>query len=201
LPAPAAGFVTFASRNNLIKLSDAALELWLDILEAVPRSRLLLSVLPGSPRDRLRGCLARRNISAERLIFAANQPWAEFVQSYQTVDLALDPFPYCGWITTCDALWLGAPVVTLSGNTALGRGGRSILYNLGLPELVAETPRQYFEIAVSLANDLCRLEELRLSLRGRMERSPLRDPAALARDIEAAYRRMWRKWCSEATMK
>ncbi|HEY2342693.1 MAG TPA: hypothetical protein VGH90_06675, partial [Chthoniobacteraceae bacterium] len=124
------------------------------------------------------------------------EPWESFIASYTRADIALDPFPYCGWITTCDALWMGVPVVSLSGQTAVGRGGRSILYNLGLPDLVAENPREYADIAVSLAGDWPRLTELRTSLRERMERSPLRDPANLARGIESSYRQMWQRWCA-----
>ena len=91
---------------------------------------------------------------------------------------------------------MGVPVITLSGRTAMGRGGRSILSNIGLPELVAETPEEYVAKAVALANDLPRLSELRSTLRERMERSPLRDAKRHARDVEAAYRQIWSKWCA-----
>jgi predicted O-linked N-acetylglucosamine transferase (SPINDLY family) len=90
-------------------------------------------------------------------------------------------------------------VVTLSGKTAVGRGGRSILSNVGLPELIAFTPEQYLTIAVELAGDLPRLSSLRSSLRERMQRSPLMDARQFARDIEAAYRRMWRTWCERGS--
>ena len=93
---------------------------------------------------------------------------------------------------------MGVPVVTLSGRTAVSRAGRSILSNLGLPDLIAETPSQYLEIALSLAADLPRLIALRASLRDRMERSPLRDSQSFARAVEAAYRQMWRNWSSNA---
>src|SRR5262249_4469187 len=107
---------------------------------------------------------------------------------------ALDTFPYSGWVRTCDALWMGAPVVTLSGKLASGRGGRSILSNIGLTELIAEMPRDYFQIAVGLAGDLPRLAELRVGLRERMALSPLRDATGLARDVEAAFAGMWARW-------
>jgi predicted O-linked N-acetylglucosamine transferase (SPINDLY family) len=121
--------------------------------------------------------------------------------SKDSMDVGLDPFPYGGGITSCDALWMGVPLVSLSGRRSVGRGGRSILRNLGLPELVAETPQQYAEIAVCLARDLSGLGELRSTLRRRMEASPLRDRRGFARDVEAAYRKMWRRWCAKGGLK
>jgi predicted O-linked N-acetylglucosamine transferase (SPINDLY family) len=119
------------------------------------------------------------------------------VETLETIDIALDPFPYGGGITTCDAIWMGVPVVSLSGRTSVGRGGRSILSNLGLRDLIAETPQGYVEIALSLAGDMSRLAELRAGLRSRMESSPLRDAKGFARDVEAAFRGLWRNWCEE----
>src|SRR5205823_1309837 len=107
------------------------------------------------------------------------------------------PFPYGGGTTTCDALWMGVPVISLRGKTAVGRGGLSILSNLGLTDLVAHTPDEYIHIASALANDLHRLAELRAALRPRMQQSPLMDPPRFARDVEAAYREMWARWCRE----
>ena len=93
-------------------------------------------------------------------------------------------------------VWMGVPVVSLIGRTAVGRGGFSILSNVGVPELIAQTPQQYVQIATDLAADLPRLEELRRTLRGRMEKSPLMDAARFARNMEAAFRQMWRNWCA-----
>ncbi len=120
---------------------------------------------------------------------------AEYFNVYQRIDVALDPFPYGGGTTTCDALWMGVPVVSLAGQTAVGRGGLSILSNLGLPELVAHDAEQYVRIAEGLANDLPRLSNLRATLRQRMQDSPLMDAPRFARNVEAAYREMWRHWC------
>jgi predicted O-linked N-acetylglucosamine transferase (SPINDLY family) len=92
---------------------------------------------------------------------------------------------------------MGVPVVTLAGRTAVGRGGVSILANVGLPELIAQTPQQYVQIATDLAGDLPRLGELRRTLRARMQASPLMDAPRFARNIEAAYRQMWRNWCQQ----
>jgi predicted O-linked N-acetylglucosamine transferase (SPINDLY family) len=109
---------------------------------------------------------------------------------YHNIDIALDPFPYGGASTTCDALWMGAPVITLSGRTAAGRGGRSILSTIGLPELVASSPDDYLRIA----GEYQRWIPLRRTMRERMMASPLMDAQHFARDIEAAYRTMWQAW-------
>jgi predicted O-linked N-acetylglucosamine transferase (SPINDLY family) len=111
------------------------------------------------------------------------------------VDIALDTFPYHGTSTTCDALWMGVPVVTLAGQSHVSRVGLSLLSNIGLPELVATTVDEYVGVAVNLATDRDRLKRLRLTLRERMQNSPLMDSPTFARNLEAAYRQMWRKWC------
>ncbi len=195
LPAARAGHITFGCLNNFAKVCAPALELWAKILRDVSGSRLLLHAPPGSSRRDLIARFASGDVSPERLEFVWRQPWEEYLKSLSRIDLALDPFPYGGGITTCDAIWMGVPVVSLSGRTAVGRGGRSILTNLGLPELIAESPRQYYDVAVSLSRDLARLEKLRSTLRERMEESPLRDAPAFARAVEGAYRRIWRRWC------
>ena len=195
LPASSAGFITFGCLNNYAKVSIDALELWLDILEALPDSRLLLNVPEGSPREKVLQKLRDRGLSASRLEMVAHQPWKDYVACLQRVDIALDPFPYGGGITSCDALWMGVPVVTLAGRTAVGRAARSLLFNLHLGDLVAESGEQYRTIAVSLAKDIPRLKELHSSLRGRVEGSSLRDPKSFARALEGIYRRLWVRWC------
>ena len=140
LPALEAGHVSFGCLNNFCKVTPPALAAWSRLLQAVPGSRLLLHAHAGSHRDRVRGFLAEQGISAERLAFVDFLPTAEYFGVYQRIDVALDPFPYGGGTTTCDALWMGVPVVSLAGQTAVGRGGVSILSNLGLPELVACDP-------------------------------------------------------------
>lgn len=196
LPAVQTGNVTFSCRNNFSKVSVPAFELWMDILEAVPHSRLLMYAPEGSCRENLLRRLEGRGISPDRLEATdKKEPSMQFFSRYHEIDIALDPFPYCGWTTSCDALWMGVPVISLSGRTAMGRGGKTILSSLGLEEFVAQTPEQYLQIAVSLAGDLERLSALRSSLRERIERSPLRDATSLIRAIESGYREMWRNWC------
>jgi predicted O-linked N-acetylglucosamine transferase (SPINDLY family) len=196
-PVESAGHITFGCLNNFSKVSPA-LDQWAEILQKVPGARLIIHSPPGAHLDKVRELFAGKGISLDRLEFPARQPWPEYVKTYGRIDIALDPFPWGGGITTCDALWMGVPVVTLVGKTAVGRGGASILANIGLPELIAKTPRQYVEIATSLTKDLPRLADLRLALRSRMQASPLMDSPRFARNIEAAYRQMWRSWCKTA---
>ncbi|MGD0540660.1 MAG: tetratricopeptide repeat protein [Tepidisphaeraceae bacterium] len=195
LPAATKGFITFGCLNNFCKNTAEALQAWCRILAAVPNSRLLLHAATGSHRDAVRQRLSDSGIDPNRVSFMGKIPLPQFMQQHQIIDIGLDPFPYVGGTTTCDALWMGVPVVTLRGQTAISRGGASIMTNIGLPELIAESPEQYVRIAVELATDLPRLIHLRGNLREKMRTSPLMDAPRFARDMEAAYRQMWRNWC------
>jgi predicted O-linked N-acetylglucosamine transferase (SPINDLY family) len=117
---------------------------------------------------------------------------------HHRIDLGLDTFPYNGHTTSLDSFWMGVPVVTLVGQRAVSRAGWCQLSNLGLPELAAQTAEQFVRIAVEIAKDLPRLEQLRSTLRRRMEQSPMMDAPKFARNIEAAYRRMWHTWCQRS---
>ncbi|HMD53941.1 MAG TPA: hypothetical protein VKJ65_05275, partial [Phycisphaerae bacterium] len=172
-PALSAGFVTFGCLNNFAKLSSAALGLWIPILQRVANSKLILHSNPGPHLNVLREALATAGITADRLEFVSKKPWPAYISTYNRIDIALDTVPYNGGITTCDALFMGVPVVSLSGQMAVGRAGRSILSNVGLPELIAQTPQQYVDIAAELAGDITRLSEMRPGLRNRMQTSPL----------------------------
>jgi predicted O-linked N-acetylglucosamine transferase (SPINDLY family) len=141
--------------------------------------------------------LDRGGIAVDRVEFVARAGVAEYLSRYQNVDLGLDPFPYSGHTSTLDALWMGVPVITLAGRTAVGRGGVSILSNVGLPELVARTPAEYVAIAIDWARDPTRLAALRAGMRQRMLASPLMDRNQYAADVEEAYRRMWKSWCGQ----
>jgi predicted O-linked N-acetylglucosamine transferase (SPINDLY family) len=198
LRALAGGGVTFGSLNNFSKINPSVLELWIKILHAVPGSRLVLHAHEGSHRQRVLDLMARAGITPERLSFAGRRSIADYYRGYHEIDIALDPFPFAGGTTSCDALWMGVPLVSLCGQTAVARAGLSLLSNVGLPELVAHTAEDYVRIAAELAGDLPRLAELRATLRARMEQSPLMDAPAFARDIEAAYRTMWRTWCEQS---
>jgi protein O-GlcNAc transferase len=196
LPALQAGYITFGCMNNFSKVTAPTLAAWSRVLQAVPRGRLVLHALAGSHRDRVRDYFAQHGVSPERLTFADKVSTEDYFRFYEQIDVALDPFPYGGGTTTCDALWMGVPVVSLAGRTGVGRGGVSILSNVSLPDLVARDTEQYVRIAVALAGDLPRLSNLRATLRERMKGSPLMDAPSFARDVEAAYRLMWRRWCA-----
>jgi predicted O-linked N-acetylglucosamine transferase (SPINDLY family) len=199
LPALESGQITFGCLNNFCKVSEPTLEAWSQLLRALPGARLLLHAPSGSHRERVRSVLSQNGIAPDRLMFVGLLPVEEYFRIHGQIDVALDPFPYGGGTTTCDALWMGVPVVSLAGRTAVGRGGLSILSNLGLSELVARDVPQYVHIARDLARDRPRLIALRAGLRDRMRQSPLMDAPRFARGIEAAYRRMWQRWCARAS--
>ena len=195
LPALQTGHVTFGCLNNFNKATLPTLTTWIGLLQAMPEAKLLLHAHAGTHGARVRGLFAQHGVAPERVAFAGMLPMEEYFRLYHRIDIALDPFPYGGGTTTCDALWMGVPVVSLAGPTGAGRGGLSILSNLGLADFVAHDREQYVRIAVELAGDLPRLSQLRATLRGRMQQSPLMDAPRFARNVEAAYREMWRRWC------
>jgi protein O-GlcNAc transferase len=194
LPALSNGAITFGCLNNFCKVSPAALEAWGTLLARVPRSRLLLHAQEGSHRQHALNLLHRHGVEPSRIEFVASRPMAEYFGLYGRIDIALDPFPYAGGTTTCDALWMGVPVITLAGATAVGRSGVSLLSNAGLPDLITQSPQDYVSKATELAGDLPALATMRAGLRERIRRSPLMDAVRFAADVEAAYRRMWRVW-------
>jgi predicted O-linked N-acetylglucosamine transferase (SPINDLY family) len=195
LPAIESGVITFGCLNNFAKVNDGCLQVWASILRAVPRSRFMLLAPQGQAREHVLSTLHREGISPSRVVFAAKLPRQAYLKLYHQIDLALDPLPYNGHTTSLDALWMGVPTPTLIGKTVVGRAGLSQLSNLGLQELAAETPEQYAAVVAGLAVDLPRLQELRSTLRPRMQRSPLMDGKRFAQNVEEAYRQMWRRWC------
>ncbi|MBS0395490.1 MAG: tetratricopeptide repeat protein [Proteobacteria bacterium] len=195
-PALASGVVTLGCLNNPCKLSERTLDLWAAALARLPGARLLLMAPPGRYRDRLRGRIAARGVAPAAIEFVAYRPRAEYLATYEAIDLCLDTLPYNGHTTSLDALWMGVPVVTRVGTTVVGRGGLSQLMQLGLAELVADSDAAFVERVVGLATDLPRLAALRAGLRGRLERSPLMDAVRFARALEAELRDAWRRYCA-----
>jgi protein O-GlcNAc transferase len=195
-PVSTSASITFGCLNNFCKVSQPTLHTWIDLLRAVPNSNLLLSAHEGAYRQKILNQFSTNGIDPSRIKFVAKVLFSDYFRLYNQIDIALDTFPYAGGTTTCDALWMGVPVVTLIGKTAVGRGGSSILSNLGLPEMTAQSPEDYIRIAANLANNLPRLTQLRSTLRPRMEQSPLMDAARFAKNVEVAYRQMWRNWCT-----
>ena len=191
-PCLAAGFVTFGCLNNPGKVSPTMLDAWSEILRAVPASRLLLLTSPDAGRvAELRRHFGRAGIAAERIELVSRVPLVEYLRLYARIDIALDTWPYTGGTTSCDALWMGTPVVSLASDRPFARSGESILAQLGLSELVASTAAHYVSIAHALASDRERLTRLRAELRPRMAASALTDAAGFARDFEAALHGMW----------
>jgi protein O-GlcNAc transferase len=199
LPASSTGYITFGCLNNPCKLTDHTLAMWSAVLREVPDARLLLMAPAGSADRSLAQRITQQGIDFERVSFTPFQPRADYLRTYHQIDLGLDTFPYNGHTTSLDSLWMGVPVVTRVGETAVGRGGLSQLFNLGLTELAGHSDEAFVRIAVELAHDWPRLAALRGSLRLRMEQSPLMDGARFAMHMEAVYRQAREAWCRNGT--
>lgn len=202
LPAGAAGPVTFGSFNNLPKLCDETLDLWARVLLAVPDSRLLLKARGLDDPAIRQGVVARfalAGVDPARLRFAGRvRDYAGHMALYGEIDIGLDSLPYNGTTTTCEALWMGVPTVTLAGDRHCARVGASLLTRVGLEDCVAETAEDYVAAAARLAVDRARLAELRAGMRARLQASPLMDAKGFAASLEEAYRGLWRDWCARA---
>ena len=194
VPASRNGFVTLGCLNNFAKVTGPVIERWAMIMRLTLGSRLLIVAPAGSARARFSERTGSLGIASDRIEFLDRVPRQEYLAYYRRIDVSLDPWPFNGGTTSFDSLWMGVPLVTMTGKTAVSRGGASILNNLGLTELIANDPGEYVEKASGLAGDLDRLAALRVELRGRMERSPLMDGKRFAANVEAAYRMMWRNW-------
>lgn len=189
------GAVTFGSFNDFGKTSDETLRLWAEILARVPGSRLLLKGKIFDEPDNRAYALARMErmgIPQERV--EARGFSFDYLGEYADMDIALDTFPYPGGGTTCDALFMGVPVVTMAGADHGGRFGKSLLMNLGLGELVADTPEAYVEKAVGVAGDEELLLVLRKNLRDMMQRSPLMDAEQYRQELTAVYTQVWKQF-------
>jgi predicted O-linked N-acetylglucosamine transferase (SPINDLY family) len=199
-PSAAAGFVTFGCFNNFSKVGDATLRLWAALLAEVPGSRLLLKAQGlGSPAvaERLRSRLAACGLDPARVELLGRTPdLASHLGLYGRVDVALDTFPYHGTTTTCEALWMGVPVVTLAGDRHSSRVGASLLAAAGHPEWVARDAAGYLRIAGRLARDVAGRSLLRNALREDMARGPLLDHAGQSARFAAALRSCWAGWCA-----
>ena len=194
LPAAGNGYVTFGCLNNFCKINPGVLRLWAGVLRAVDRSRLTILAAEGSHRRQVLDLLAEEGVDRQRVAFVGHRPRPLYLEYYHEIDIGLDTVPYNGHTTSLDSFWMGVPVVTLVGSTVVGRAGLCQLTNLGLPELIAFNPEQYMRIAAELAQDLPRLAAMRTGLRARLQASPLMDAPRFARHLEAAYRKMWRRW-------
>jgi predicted O-linked N-acetylglucosamine transferase (SPINDLY family) len=201
LSAAANGWVTFGSCNNQAKITDDTVRLWAKILLRVPQSRLLLKyrgMSDPSVTGRLSELFASAGIESQRLEFLGASPHGELLATYNRIDIGLDPFPYSGGLTTCEALWMGVPVVTCPGEIFAARHALTHLSNVDLTETIVADWQAYADVAVSLANDLPRLAAIRATLREQMAGSPLCDGPRFARHLMALLRGVWRQYCSAA---
>ena len=192
LPALRSGRVTFASCNNLAKINAEVVAAWAEILRRVPRARLLLKyrgLEDEGLRARYLDLFAAQGIAADRLDIEGWSPLGELLARHDGIDVALDPFPFAGGVTTCNALWMGVPVVTWPGETFASRHALSYLSTVGLTETIAGSREEYVEIAVRLAADLPRLAAIRAGLRQQMAASPLCDGQAVRAGVDGAIAR------------
>lgn len=192
LPATDRGHVTFGSFSKAARLNDRVLRCWAEIAARMPDARWLLLHPEGAGRERVRAFFGE---NAGRVEFVPHRPWVEYLRLFAGIDVCLDTFPCNGLTATCHALWMGTPVVTLCGETPVGRAGASVLRAAGLADLIAHSPAEYVSLATQIATDHARLAQWRATLRDRMRSSPLMDAPRFARAVERAYRDVWRAWC------
>jgi protein O-GlcNAc transferase len=195
LPALRNGFVTFGYLGEFPHVTSRTLELWASVLSKVDRSRLVIPVPVGGARQRLLHLLGHLGIQEVRIGFVDPKPWPGNLSAHRRIDISLDAFPWNGATSTLDALWMGVPVITLAAQTGVSRIGASLLTNLELADWIARAPEEFTRIAIRLACDLQALANLRSTLRHRLQASSLMDAAGFARNLELAYRRMWKSWC------
>ena len=202
-PAPCLenGFITFGCFNNLAKLSEPAIALWSTILKQHANSRLLIktrALVSTRPQQRLAALFKQNGIDGDRLLLETGLPHPQFMAEYSRVDIALDPFPYTGGLTTLEALWMGVPVVAMSGETFAARHSCTHLINAGFSAWVCQNPEQYLETAATLAGDFAALAVLRQTIRPKLAVSPILDGGRYTRNLEKVYRQMWHQWCNNA---
>ena len=195
LPAQTNGFVTFGSFNNLSKVNDATIAVWAKILTALPAARLFLKAKQLT-RDSIANTTLQRfavhGIGADRLTLEDQTVHRDnHLATYQRMDIALDPFPYPGVTTTCEALWMGVPVLSMQGDRFLSRTAATIAYHAGLPDWIASSEDDYVAKAIHFASDLPKLASLRAGLREQVRTSPLFDAPRFAKHLEAALWGMW----------
>jgi protein O-GlcNAc transferase len=199
LPAQRSGHITFGSFNYFSKVSPEVLKLWIEILKIIPDAHLIMKAKGFIDEVMCKNIMDTFNsegIEVDRIaLLPFKQSIRDHLEIYNSVDIGLDTFPYNGTTTTCEALWMGVPVITLAGITHVARVGTSLLSNIGLHELIAKNHEEYVKIAVNLANDITKLRSLRGNLRTMMIHSPLTDAKRFTLNLEKCYRKMWETWC------
>jgi FkbM family methyltransferase len=197
LPVVKNGYVTFGCFNNPTKVNDEILNKWAGIMKDLPSSRLFLKSKQYDTealRERIIRTMEQNGVEADRIRFEGLSPHNELLDRYNEVDIALDPWPYSGGLTTCEALWMGVPVITKPGPTFAGRHSTTHLINAGLPELVTNSWDTYKKKVIELASDTQQLAELRSSLREQVTNSPIYDGQRFGAHLSSAIRQMWYQW-------
>jgi predicted O-linked N-acetylglucosamine transferase (SPINDLY family) len=196
LSAQSNGFITFGCLNSFHKVNTECLKLWAAAMYEVPRSRLILQAPVGRVRQWVGQQFQLQGVDADRIEFVGRQSHIDYLHTYDRIDIGLDSIPYNGHTTSLDSLWMGVPVVTVVGNTVVGRAGFSQLANLNLAHLAAKNCDEFVRIVASLASDVAALAALRAGLRERMLQSPLTDSRGFTAAIERVYRDVWKTWCA-----
>ncbi len=203
-PSEESGIITFGSFNHRAKISSKVIKLWSTILSLVPNSQIVLKskgLSDTETRNKLIDSFAEYGLPAKKIkLYNYTTSTYEHLEFYNTVDIGLDTFPYNGTTTTCEAIWMGVPVIVLAGKAHISRVGVSLLSMVGLDELIAESYDEYIAKAVKLANDTGRLRKYRNNLRNMMLQSMLTDCKGFTRGFEAALRKMWIDWCERGLM-
>lgn len=193
LPASLNGYVTFGSTNNFAKINTKVIDTWAEILYQNPQSRLLMIGVPsGNTQTRIRQRFLELGVASERLLIYAKLNVCQYYDAYRQIDIVLDPWPYNGGTTSCDALWMGVPVVSLAGEAFVSRMGYALLKNLDLTECIANSVAEYVQVASNLASNIDHLAQIRRNMRTRLSQSPLRDEQGFTTSLENAYHAMWR---------
>jgi protein O-GlcNAc transferase len=200
-PAPCLqrGHVTYGCFGKLAKAGLPVIEAWAEILKGNPTSRLMMknkAFADEAARDQYRGYFERLGVTADRVELAGPSCYEDYLRELEGVDIVLDTFPYSGGTTTCEALSMGVPVITLRGERFAGRLGTTVLHNAGLNELIAETTAEYIRKAVDLGRNPERIAKLRSGMRAQLAGSTLCDVAGFTRKLEGAYRQIWARWCN-----
>jgi protein O-GlcNAc transferase len=196
LPALRNGYITFGSFNNSSKIDQCAIDLWAEILRALPSSRLLMATIPlGERGEWVLQQFEQAGVARSRIDLYGTLPMQQFHALYERVDLALDPLLITGGTTTCESLWMGVPVIVMVGQSFIHRVGYSFLCSAGLPHYAAATLDEYVQVALAAAADIPLLAKVRAGMRMQLAASPLMDQVRFTRNFENALRRAWSEWC------
>jgi protein O-GlcNAc transferase len=199
LPADTNSHITFGIATNLAKINTATIAMWCQTLQAVPGSRLLIKgagLQDTATRQYFLNSFINAGASEGQIFFEPSAPLLEYFQFFSRIDLVVDTYPFASGTTSCHALYMGVPMIIRTGNTSVSRVGASLLHNVDLTELIADSAERFVRIAADIAGDLSRLRQIRGSLRQTMRNSPLMNETTFVWNLEAAYRELWKEWCA-----